>query len=94
MLMVWPRLLSDDERDQHGQRNRNRDDQGAAPAAQEHEDHDGRQAGGDNRFHHHVVDGGANEDGLIVHRADHELRRERGFNPRKNPSHMGDQVEG
>ncbi len=45
-LMVCAHHAQNDQRDQDGERNRNADDEGAAPASQEHQDH---QAGEDRR---------------------------------------------
>ncbi len=42
-------------------RNRDRDDQRAAPASEKEQDHDGGEAGGDDGFADHSADGGAHE---------------------------------
>ena len=47
-----------------------------APAAQEDQDHDGGEAGGDDGLAHHAADGAAHEDRLIGERSDLELRRQ------------------
>ena len=49
----------------------------AAPASQEDQNHDAGQAGGDDGFADHAVDGGANEDRLIRDRLDLDRRRQR-----------------
>ena len=67
----------DNHRAQDGQRNRNADDHGAAPASQEHQDHQRGEDGGDAGFPDHTADGGANENGLIRQRLNLELRRQR-----------------
>ena len=59
------RIEDDDGRDDR-QRNRDRDDQRAAPATQEQQHHQGGQRSGDDRFGHDALDGGAHEYGLVA----------------------------
>ena len=54
-----------DDRSQDGKRNRHSDDQRAAPAPEEQQDHQARQAGGDNRFTDYRPDRGSYEQGLV-----------------------------
>ena len=64
------------QRRENGQGDRDGDDHGAAPASQEDQDHEGRQAGGDDGLAHHSVDGRANEHRLIGQRRDLQVRGE------------------
>ena len=66
-----------DDRRQNRQRNRNRDDQRAAPASQEEQNHQPGQAGGDDGFPDHAVDRCAHEDRLVGQRRDAQFRRQR-----------------
>ena len=50
------------ERTQNGERNGNRNDDRGAETPQEDQDHDGREAGGDDGLANHAVDGAADED--------------------------------
>ena len=54
-----------DDRRQDRKGNRNRDDQRAAPASQEDQDHQPGQARGNDRFPDDPVDGGADKQGLV-----------------------------
>ncbi len=66
-----------DHRGENGKRNRHRDDQGAAPASQEDQDHEPGEAGGHDGLANHAADGRAHEDGLIGQRL-HLQRRGQG----------------
>ena len=81
------------ERSEDRKRNRNADDQRAAPASQEQQDHHAGEAGGDQRLAHHALNGGAHEDRLIGQRRDLQLRRQRRQNLRKRALHGVDDVE-
>ena len=74
----------DDDRGQNGQRNGNRNDQRAAPAAQENQDHQAREAGGDDGFADDAAHGGADEDRLIRQGLNFQFRRQRGRDARKH----------
>ncbi len=67
----------EDDRKQHGERDRGRDDQRRAPRAQEEQDHQRGQHGGDHAFADDAVDRGADEQRLIADRGYLELRRQR-----------------
>ena len=60
------------DRGENRQRYGDRDDQGAAPAAQEQQDQQARQAGGDDAFPDDAADRGAHEHRLIAQ--GHELQ--------------------
>ena len=75
-------------RNQNSQRDRNGDDQGAAPIAQEEQDHGGREAGRGERFANHALDGRAHEDGLIEERRYLELRRQSSGRRRQRRPHV------
>ena len=68
--------VEQDERTENRKRNGNRDDERGAPAAQEDQDHDGGEAGGDDGLAHHAADGAAHKDRLIGERGDLELGRQ------------------
>src|SRR5438445_612229 len=63
-----------DERGEDRQRDRDRHDDRAAPAAEEHEDHQSGQHRRDGALANDAVEGGADEDRLIEERRDPELR--------------------
>ena len=74
-------------------RNRDGDDQRAAPAPQKQQDHDGGKARGDDGFANHAADGGADEQGLIGDRLYFERGRKRGGDLRQQAAHLLDDVE-
>ena len=76
MLIVSPSALSTMIERQDRQRDRHRDDQRAAPAAEEQQDHQRGQARGDQRLAHHAVDRRPHEHRLVGQRLDLELRRQ------------------
>ena len=57
-----------------GERDGDGDDERAAPAAEEEQDHQAGERGGDDGLADDAVDRGADEDGLIAERRDLELR--------------------
>src|SRR6202012_148787 len=63
--------------------NRNADDQRAAPATEEEQNHERRESRRDERFAQDALDGGANEYGLIGKGRDFQLRRDPGENLRQ-----------
>src|ERR1700736_2695088 len=65
-----------DDGGQKGHRNGDRDDERAAPAPEENQDHGGSQHGGKEDFLDDAVDGAFDEDRLTTERFDFELRRE------------------
>ncbi len=65
----------DGKRRQNGQRDGDADHQRAAPTAEEEQDHQGGEHGGDSGFMEHVVDSAANEDGLIEEAFDVQFGR-------------------
>src|ERR1700758_4869908 len=54
-----------DDGGQNGERDRDGDDEGAAPASEEDENHQAGEGRGDDCFSNDAVDGAADEDGLI-----------------------------
>ena len=63
------------QRSEDGKRNRDANDQGAAPAPQEEQDHQSGETGRNQRFPHHARDRGADEDGLVGERGNLQFRR-------------------
>jgi len=63
----------DDERCGDGERDGDADDQRGTPRAEEEQDHQAGEQGGDGGFADDFVDGGADEDGLIEERGDFEI---------------------
>ena len=78
---------------QNRQRNGNRDDQGAAPASQKQEDHERRQAGGDDRLADHSIHRGAHKQRLVRHQIDLQRRRKRGGDARKHLPHILNDIQ-
>ena len=70
MLMVSPMRAQQDHGDEDRQRNRNGDDDGGAPIAEEQQDHARRQRRCDQAFAQHAADRGAHEQRLIEQRLD------------------------
>ena len=68
---------------QDRERNGDGDDQSAAPVPQEQQDHQAREARGDQAFADHALDRGAHEDGLVEERGHHQLRRHDGSDLRQ-----------
>ena len=62
----------DDDGGEDGERNGDRDDDGGAPGAEEEQDHEACEAGGDDGLADYTVDGGADEDGLVADGCDLE----------------------
>ena len=75
-------------------RNRNRDDHRAAPAPQENQNHQSGEAGGNQAFAQHAVDGGAHEQRLVGERLDLQFRRDLGLNSRQHGFDTGNDVQG
>ena len=65
-----------EDRGEDGQRDRDRDDAGAAPIAEEQQDQRGRETGGDQRLADHAADGRAHETGLIEQGGDLDVLRQ------------------
>src|SRR5580658_3661928 len=82
-----------DDRGEDRQRNGDGDDDGAAPAAEEQQDHESGERGGNHRLAHHPVDGGAHEDRLIAYQVDVETRRQLVANARQALLDIADDVE-
>ncbi len=76
------RRPQDDNGRQDRQRDRGGDDQGAAPRAEEHQDHQRRQARGDGAFFEHAHDGRTHEDRLVEQELHLELGRHLGLDAR------------
>ena len=68
-------------RGQDGKRNGHGDDERAPPAPEEEQDHQGGEAGRDDRLVDHARDRPANEDGLVGEEIDLELRGQRARHP-------------
>ena len=81
------------DRCQDGERNRHRDDQRAAPAAQEDQDHQRGQAAGQDRFVDHAVDGGTHENRLVGCDLDRQVGRQAGRHLGQFRLHAIDDVE-
>ena len=87
------------ERAQNQQRRKNRerygdgDDERAAPAAEEDQDHDGGEAGGDDALAHDAADRGADEERLIGERRHFEGRRQLRFEGFELGANARDDVE-
>src|SRR5580698_1637066 len=71
------------QRRQNGERNRDRDNQRAAPASQKDKDHDPGQAGGNDGLTHNAVNRAAHEDRLVGQGSDFQRRGELGLNVRQ-----------
>src|SRR5713101_7673799 len=65
--------------DENGQRDRDGNDQRAFPVSEEEQNHDGREAGGDDRFADNGLDGGANIERLVEKCGDMQAFGERAF---------------
>ena len=83
-----------DHRGEDRQGNGDRDDQGAAPAAEKEQDHQAGKRGGKDGFADHSVDRAADKDGLVGERRDLELGRERLLDPGEDAADAVDHVEG
>ncbi|ARF90813.1 putative autotransporter protein [Burkholderia cenocepacia] len=79
-----------EQRREHRERNRDRDDQRRAPAAEEQQDHQRGQARGDQRFAHDALDRRLHEHGLIVERRDAQRVRQPGRDLRQHRLHLVD----
>ena len=82
-----------DERTENGERNGDRDDNRGAEAAEKDQDHDGGEAGGDERLPDHAIDGAADKDRLIGQGVDLELGRKLALDVGEHSLHAGDDVE-
>ncbi len=82
-----------DDRAQHRERNRGRDNERAAPAPQEEEDHERREAGGDERLADDPRDRGADEHRLVHEHLNVEGRRQRGLERDEQRLHAVDHRE-
>src|SRR5579883_2587242 len=71
------------ERGEDRKRDGDADDQSAAPASQEEEDHQAGEAGGDQGLAQHALNRGTHENGLIRQRRDLQLRRNVGEDARQ-----------
>src|SRR6185312_1597880 len=81
------------DRNQNRERYGNGDNQRAAPASEEDEDHHPRQAGRDNRLPDNAVDRRTDENRLIRQRLDLEFFRQRGFQLREQFIHARHHAE-
>ncbi len=79
----FPERAENDLRSQDGERNRGADDERAAPAPQEEQDHQAGQQRGDDALFQHAVDRGAHEQRLIEERSDPQRRRQDRQHPRQ-----------
>ena len=82
-----------DDRRQDGQRNGHRNDERAAPAAQEEQDHHARQARGDDRFADDAAHRGTDEDRLIGQGLNLQLRRQGRGDTRQHSPYALDHIE-
>ena len=81
------------QRTEHGQRDRNRDDQGRAPAAEKDEDHQSGERGRDQSFAHDRGDGRFDELGLVSDEGQVDPGREGRFDRRQARLDAVDDVE-
>jgi hypothetical protein len=93
MLIVSPSALSAMIELEDRERDRDRDDHRAAPAAEEHQDHQRGQRRGDDRLAEHALDRGADEHRLIGEQLDLQLGRQAGLDPRQRRLDPVDDVE-
>ena len=91
--MVWPSSGQRDQRTEHRERDRNRDDQRRAPAAEKDEDHEAGQRGRDQAFAHDRGDGRFDEAGLVADEGQVDPGRQRGLNRREARLDAVDDVE-
>ncbi|MCY1168956.1 hypothetical protein D9M73_89690 [compost metagenome] len=80
-------------RSQDGQRNRQRNDQRAAPVAQEQQHHHGSQAGGDQRLGHHALHGCLDEHRLVEQRRHLDVCRQGLHDARQQGLHVGHDIQ-
>ena len=80
--------------DQNRKRDRDGDDHRAAPAAQEQQNHQRGQAGGNHSFADHSLNGGAHENRLVEQGRDHRLRRQEVLDLRQLGVDLRHDVEG
>ena len=83
-----------DQRAQHRQRYRNGDDEGRAPTAEKHQNHEARQRGRNKSFANDCSDGGFDEARLIGDIFEIDPVRKRRLNGRQARFYSGDNVEG
>ena len=69
-IQCLPQYPQHDDRHQNRKRDRNTDDERAAPRTEKQQDHQSRQSRGDTRLLHHAADRGPHEDRLIEQRSD------------------------
>ena len=81
------------DRGQHRERNGGGDDQRRAPAAEEQQDHRGRERGGDQAFARHAAHGALDEHGLVAHYDEPERRRQGRLDARQLRLDARDDVE-
>ena len=79
--------------DEDGERDRDRDNDGWTPVAEEDEDHDRSERGGDQTFAQDSVDGGADEKRLVEEAGDFEFGRKGLRGLLHDSFHAGDDVE-
>ncbi len=84
----------DADGNQNRQRNRDGDDNRAAPTAQKQQNHGGGEAGGDNCLADHAAHRGAHENGLIGDRLDLQFLGKPGGDPGKHLSYVLDDLQG
>ena len=92
-LSVWPSGLRIDDRREDRQRDRDHDDERAAPTAEKEQDHRGREQRGDDAFVHDAVDRRAHEDRLVEQLGHHETGRRRCAHSRKERLDLIDDVK-
>ena len=85
--------IENNDRREDGERNRNTNDQRAAPASEEQQDHQTGKNGRDHRFPHHSVDGRPYEQRLIEQRLCGQLRRQRSHDARQRLLHPLHDIE-
>ena len=94
MLSDWPSAHRTMIDDQDRQRDRDGDDERAPPRAEEQQDHQRRQPGGDGPFLEHAFDGGPHEHRLVEEQLDLQLGRQLGLDAGQGGADAVDHVEG
>ncbi len=93
MFSVSPNADRIDDRAENRQRNRDGDDHRRAPAAEEQQDHQAGQCGGDDAFLRHAADRVAHEDRLIADRLHFEVVGHRRLHRLDHRLHAVDDIE-
>ena len=82
-----------DDRGEDGKWDGDSNDDGRAPTAEEQQDHERRERGGDDAFADHAFNRGAHKDGLVGQRREPDALRDGGEDLRKQRTHALDHVQ-